>query len=130
MRGTFSSDKIFFKAYYHNNFVAVDITLIVDIEFKWKFSVCENYISPDIPCLINLPNQLIQQNFKEFCTAISEIKVCEGNVDFHDVLEEKLEVTQPFVNNIGEVIAVVEAGRHSILKKGNFKIIRSTIVIT
>ena len=30
MRGTFSSDKIFFKPYYHNNSVAVDITLIFD----------------------------------------------------------------------------------------------------
>ena len=34
MRGTFSSDKIFFKPYYHNNYVEVDITLISDIEFK------------------------------------------------------------------------------------------------
>ena len=59
MRGTFSSDKIFFKPYFHNNFVPVDITLIFDIEFKWKFLVCENYMSPDIPCLINLPNQIL-----------------------------------------------------------------------
>ena len=42
------------------------------------------------------------------------------------MLEKKLETGQPFVNNIGEVIAVVETGRHSILKKGNFKIIRNT----
>ena len=125
MRNTFSHDKMFFKPYYHNNFVAVDITLIFDIEFKWKFLVCENYISPDIPCLINLPNQLRQQNFKEFCTAISETKVCEGDVDFHDVLEKKL--AQPYVNNTGEVTAVVETERHSILKKENFKIIRNTI---
>ena len=59
MRGTFSSDKIFFKTYFHNSFVAVDITLIFDIEFKWKFLVCENYMSPDIPCLISLPNQTL-----------------------------------------------------------------------
>ena len=42
------------------------------------------------------------------------------------MLEKKLETGQPFVNNIGEVTAVVETGRHSILKKGNFKIIRNT----
>ena len=42
------------------------------------------------------------------------------------MLEKKLEAAQPFVNNIGEVIAVVETDRHSILKKGNFKIIRNT----
>ena len=81
MRVTFSHDKMFFKPYYHNNLVAVDITLIFDIEFKWKFLVCDNYIPPDIPCLISLPDQLTQQNFKEFCTAISGIKVCEGNGD-------------------------------------------------
>ena len=121
MRSTFSSEP-----HYHNNFVAVDITLIAYIEFNWKFLVCENYISPDIPCLINLPSQLTQQNFKEFCTAISKIKVCEGNVDVDDVLGKKLEVTQTFVNNIGEVTAVVETHRHRILKKGNFKIIRNT----
>ena len=90
MRGTFSSDKIFFKPYYHNNFVVVDITFVVNIEFKWKFLVCENYIYPDLPCLINLPNQLTRQNFMEFCTAISEIKVCEGKLDFHDVLDKKI----------------------------------------
>ena len=61
----------------------------------------------------------------ELCTAISETKVCEGDVDFHDVLEKKL--AQPFVNNTGEVTAVVETERHSILKKENFKIIRNTI---
>ena len=48
MRGTFSGDKIFFKTYYHNNSAAVGITLIFDKEFKWKFLVCENNISPDI----------------------------------------------------------------------------------
>ena len=88
MRGTFSSNKIFFKPYYHNSSVAVDITMISDIGFKWKFLVCENNILPDIPCLFNLPNQLMQQNFKELCIAISEINVCEGNVDFHEVLEK------------------------------------------
>ena len=41
------------------------------------------------------------------------------------MLEKKLEVTQPFVNNIGEVTAVVETDKHSILKKGNFKTIRN-----
>ena len=36
-----------------------------------------------------------------------EIKFCEGNVEFHYELEKKLEITQPFVNNTGEVNAVV-----------------------
>ena len=93
MRGAFSSDKIFFKSYYHNNFVAVDTTLIFDIEFKWKFLVCENYISADIPCLIDFLNLLTQQNFQEFqLSSISEIKVCEGNVDFHDPLQKNLKL--------------------------------------
>ena len=74
MRDTFFSDKIFFKPYYHYNFVAVHITLIVDIELKWKFLVCENYISPDIPCLINLPNQLTQQNLSNFVLPSVKLK--------------------------------------------------------
>ena len=56
VRSTFSSDKIFLNLTIY--FAAVDIALIIDIEFNWTFLVCENYISQDIPCLINLPSQL------------------------------------------------------------------------
>ena len=41
------------------------------------------------------------------------------------MLKKKLEITQPFVNNTGEVTAMVETDRHSILKKENFKTIRN-----
>ena len=40
-------------------------------------------------------------------------------------VRKKLEVTQPFANNTGEVTAVIKTDRHSVLKKENFKLVRN-----
>ena len=45
------------------------------------------------------------------------------------MLGKKLEVTQIFVNNLGEVTVVVETHRHKIFKKGNFKTIRNNYLV-
>ena len=45
-------------------------------------------ISTDAAYLFNLQNPPRQQNFKGLCIAITESKVCEGNVDFQELLEK------------------------------------------
>ena len=50
----------------------------------------------------DLPRKLTDENVQKFAAKLRNIKACQGLEKFKDILEDKIDFVQPFVNEKGE----------------------------
>ena len=59
----------------------------------------------------DLPRKLTDENVEKFAAKLRNIKACQGLEKFEDILEDKIDFFQPFLNQKGEVVTYVENER-------------------
>ena len=108
---------------YTNSCVVCDITLKMSNDYVWKLIVDGHAVED--PVIADIPDVIDQEDITMLCNFLPKIVVCEGNTDFLDILERRIEIKESFPGLSKERIAFIESSLGKTrLTKSNFDTIR------
>ena len=117
--------RVYFKSVF-DGFVKVPITLTINDKLEWDCIVYNNHLDKNMPFLVNLPSTLSDANMNSFSDFWQNVAICPGNNDCDDIIQQRLDFKQPFLNCEGtEVTAYLENENMVKLDSETFSVIRA-----
>ena len=111
----FKRDSIFKRIYFRQNVkdsqLVNELEIFINKDWGYQLKVLGRNISSDNYFFCDLPRQLTNENVRKFSAKLRNIKACQGTEKFDDILEDKIDFSQPFLDQKGEMVAYVENKR-------------------
>ena len=99
-----------------------DIEVYVHDDYNFHVFVLGRKIESS-QCLKDLPGKINDENVRDLAEYLGNLLICKELDNFEDVLNEKLDISQPFLNVKGEVPACLEDRDGQQCKFSNYKLI-------
>ena len=99
--------RIYFRQYVEDSQLMNEIEIFINKEWGYELKVLGRNMNLD-NFFCDLPRKLTDENVEKFAAELRNIKACQGLEKFEDILEDKIDFFQPFVNEKGEVVAYAE----------------------
>ena len=99
-----------------------DIEVYVHDDYNFHVVVLGRKIESS-QCLKDLPDKISDENVRALAEYLGNLLTCKGLDNFEDIINEKLDISQPFLNEKGEVAAFIEDRDGQQSKVSNYKVI-------
>ena len=115
--------RIYFRQYVEDSQLINEIEIFINKDWGYELKVLGRNINLD-DFFCDLPRKLTDENVQKFAVKLRNINACQGLEKSEDILEDKINFVQPFVNEKGEGVAYVENERGTQFDFHSFRRIR------
>jgi len=103
----------------------VKYSIVVQESYHWDLYLYSKLVPKTNSYLVELPEILNDSNIENVVSLICNLTLCPGIEQYDDVIDYRLQFNQPFVDDKGITVSIIEDKYHNSLKKESYTTIRS-----
>ena len=88
------------------------LSIKITESFNWSLLVYGNEVPTENTFISSLPLVLQDGNIQEFVKNVTNLTVCSGLTGYNDIIKARLEINEPFVDDKGNAVAILENQQH------------------